>query len=166
MKAALIGHLPHRWLLNNRVYSLPGGEPQAHQGSGLPLCSDFMAFYATIRNTVYSVGAHCARLQGCGLRAAGRRSAPGEEGLCEWQGDKTRGVGHCYQGNFLASVGAALGPGCLSPAGQGEGRRRVAFPGQQQQSRLPGKVRASGLCGDGGRGLRFLWAAETSSCHL
>lgn len=62
VKALLIGHLPHHWLLNNRLYSLPGRKQQAYQGLGLPLCSDFMAFYATIRNTVYSVGAHCARL--------------------------------------------------------------------------------------------------------
>ena len=63
VKAVLTGHLPHHWLLNNRLYSLPGRKQRAHQGSGLPLCSDFMAFYATIRNTVYSMGAHCARLQ-------------------------------------------------------------------------------------------------------
>lgn len=62
VKALLIGHLPHHWLLNNRWYSPPGRKQQAHQGLGLPLCSDFMAFYATIRNPVCSVGAHCARL--------------------------------------------------------------------------------------------------------
>lgn len=75
----LIGHLPHPWLLNNHLYSLPGRKQQAHQGSGLCLCSDFMAFYATIRNTVYSVGAHCAGLQGCGLPCRGLVLCPGEK---------------------------------------------------------------------------------------
>jgi hypothetical protein len=61
-KAVLIGHLPHHWLLNNRLHSLLGRKQQTHQGPGLSLCSAFMAFYATIRNAVYSVGVHCARL--------------------------------------------------------------------------------------------------------
>lgn len=81
VKAVLIGHLPHPWLLNNPVYSLPVRKQQAHQGSGLPLCSDFMAFYATMRNTVCSVGAHCARLQGCGLLRGGRVLSPQKRGF-------------------------------------------------------------------------------------
>lgn len=80
-----------------------------------------MAFYATMRNTVYSVGGHCARLQGCGLWGRGVCALPPqrEEGLCDSLGDKTRGAGHCYWGNCLASVA----PGSLSPEGRGEGQK-------------------------------------------
>lgn len=140
MKAALIGHLPHHWLLNNRLYSLPGRKQQAHQGSGFPLCSDFMAFYATIRNTVYSVGAHCARLGGCGLLGKAGALPPGEERFCDRLGDNIRGARHCYWGNWLPRVEAALAPGArLSPTGQEEGRRRMEFL-IEEQPRSPGKL--------------------------
>lgn len=126
----LIGHLPHPWLLNNRLHSLPGRKQQAHQGSGLPLCSDFMAFYATIRNTVYSVGAHCARA--ARMWAPCRRAGalpPGEEGLCD-----RLGAGHCYWGNCLANVAVSVAPRGLSPEGRGRAEKdgissRVAVPG-------------------------------------
>lgn len=135
VKAMLIGHLPHPWLLNNRLHSLPGRKQQAHQDSGLPLCSDFMAFYATIRNTVYSVGAHCARA--ARMWAPCRRAGalpPGEEGLCDRLGDKTRGAGHCYWGNCLANVAVSVAPRGLSPEGRGRAEKdgissRVAVPG-------------------------------------
>lgn len=43
----------------------------------------------------------------------------GEEGLCDRLGDKTRGAGHCYWGNCLASVAS----GSLSPEDRGEGQK-------------------------------------------
>lgn len=87
-----------------------------------------MAFYATVRNTVYSVGAHCARLQGCGPRRRGPGALPQEEeGLCDRLGDKTRGAGHCYWGNCLASVEAALVPDTVSVPKEREGRGRMEF---------------------------------------
>lgn len=48
-------------------------------------------------------------------------SPQGEEGSCDRLGDKTRGAGHCYWGNCLASV--ALGP---SPP-EGRGKQKVEF---------------------------------------
>lgn len=51
----------------------------------------------------------------------------GEEGLCDRLRDKTRGAGHCYWGNCLARVEAAVAPGSFSPEGQDEGRRRMEF---------------------------------------
>lgn len=59
---------------------------------------------------------------------------PGKEGFCD-----RLGAGHCYWGNCLASVEAALAPGCLSPIGQEEGRRRTEFL-VEERSQLPGKL--------------------------
>lgn len=36
-KALLTGHLPGHWLLNNRLYSLPGRKLPTHPGPGLSL---------------------------------------------------------------------------------------------------------------------------------
>lgn len=99
-------------------------------------------------------------MPGCkGVGSVQRAAAlsPEKRGFVSGGGTK-RGVS---PGQLPGQCGGSFGPWVPLPTGQEEGRRRRVSAGQQQQSRFPGKVRASGLCGQ-----VALWAAETSSSHL
>lgn len=52
---------------------------------------------------------------------------PGEEGFCDRLGIKTRGARHCYWGNCLAGVEAALGPWVPLTCWPERGQRRMEF---------------------------------------
>lgn len=89
-----------------------------------------MAFYATIRNAVYSMGAHCARLQGCGpcCIGSGAISPWEEQGLCDRLGTK-QGVLDTVTGQL-----PGLGRGCLQAlfCAQGRARGEIRFRLQKQ----------------------------------